>query len=73
MSDTLSNKEFSELFFAFAKDNGFSSQDIADEMGKTRVVVSNWRSKCTPANHRYACQAFMDRVELKKILLRGEG
>ncbi len=73
MTDALENKAFTEKFFAFAKENGFSSQDIADEMGKTRVVISNWRSKSCPLHHRYACQAFMDRVEMKKILLRGEG
>jgi hypothetical protein len=73
MSDTIDNKAFTEKFFAFAKEHGFSSQDIADEMGKSRVVVSNWRSKCTPPNQRYGCQAFMDNVEMRKILVKEEG
>jgi hypothetical protein len=66
------NEAFNELLFSFAKEHGFSSQDIADEMGKTRVVISNWRSKCTPPGHRYACQAFMDNVLLRKIVLKEE-
>jgi len=54
--------DFTVSFFKWAEDNGLSSQDIADELGSSRVVVSNWRSKSTPKGKEYACRAFMDKV-----------
>ena len=65
MSD---NKDFTERFFSWAKDEGLESKDIAKELGKSQVVVSNWRSKLLPPGHRYAAQAFMDKVAILKIL-----
>ena len=57
--------EFTNIFFGWAKDNKLSSQDIADELGSSRVVVSNWRSKLVPKGKEYACRAFMDKVARK--------
>jgi len=34
---------FTTKFFVWAEKNGFSSQDIANELGASRVVDSNWR------------------------------
>jgi predicted transcriptional regulator len=50
-----------KIFFGWAKDNGLSSQDIADELGASRVVVSNWRSKLIPRIHHYAIKAYMEK------------
>ena len=63
------NKElnkFTDMFFYWAAKNGFSSQDIADELGASRVVVSNWRSKCVPKIHHYAIRAYIDKVQREK-------
>jgi hypothetical protein len=65
--------KFTESFFKWAEENGFSSQDIADELGASRVVVSNWRSKGLPRIHNYACRAYMDKVKREKITRREEG
>ena len=57
---------FTEFFFNWAANEGFSSQDIADELGKSRVVVSNWRSKGVPKGHFYACRAYIEKVDRLK-------
>ena len=62
------NKDFTEFFFSWAASNGLSSRDIAEELGKSQVVISNWRSKCTPKGQEYACRAYMDKVEMLDIL-----
>lgn len=62
MSEIKEITEFTKKFFAFAKANGLSSRDIAKELGKTQVVVSNWRSKSTPKSQEYACRAYMDKI-----------
>ena len=61
-SDMTEVSDFTKEFFSWAEDNGLSSQDIADELGSSRVVVSNWRSKLVPKGKEYACRAFMDKV-----------
>jgi hypothetical protein len=58
---------FTTKFFVWAEKNGFSSQDISDELGASRVVVSNWRSKGLPKIHHYAVKAYMDKVKRAKI------
>jgi len=57
--------DFTVSFFKWASEQGLSSQDIADELGASRVVVSNWRSKSLPRIHHYACRAYMDKVARK--------
>ncbi len=57
--------EFTDMFFYWAAANNFSSQDIADELGASRVVVSNWRSKCVPKIHHYGIRAYIDKVQRK--------
>ena len=59
------NTDFTKTFFDWAKNEGLSSQDIADELGKSRVVISNWRSKGTPVGHYYACRSYMEKVARK--------
>ena len=58
--------DFTVSFFKWASEQGLSSQDIADELGSSRVVVSNWRSKSLPKGKEYACRAFMDKVAREK-------
>ena len=58
--------KFTDMFFYWAAANNFSSQDIADELGASRVVVSNWRSKCVPKIHHYAIRAYIDKVQREK-------
>ena len=69
MSD---NKDFTERFFSWAKSEGLESKDIAKELGKSQVVVSNWRSKGVPPNHYYACNAFVSKRAILKALT-GDG
>ena len=65
MSD---NKDFTELFFSWAKCQELNSNDIANELGKAQAVVSNWRSRGVPKGHQYACQAYMDKVAWRAII-----
>jgi len=62
------NKDFTEFFFSWAKSKGLKSSDIAKELGKSQVVVSNWRSKSIPPNHKYACRSYMNKVAILEIL-----
>jgi hypothetical protein len=57
--------EFTDMFFYWAEANNFSSQDISDELGASRVVISNWRSKGVPRIHHYAIRAYIDKVARK--------
>jgi hypothetical protein len=69
----MSDKDtFTDRFFAWAKEHGFSSRDIANELGKSRVVISNWRAKGTPKGAEYACTAFMEKVARGKNILSVE-
>ena len=61
-SDMTEVSDFTKEFFQWASKQGLSSQDIANELGSSRVVVSNWRSKSLPKGKEYACRAFMDKV-----------
>ena len=65
-SDMTDVSDFTKEFFSWASEQGLSSQDIADELGSSRVVVSNWRSKSTPKGKEYACRAFMDKVKRER-------
>ncbi len=69
LSEPMTDEQtFTEFFFGWAKDNGLKSSDIAQELGKSQVVVSNWRSKSVPKNHEYACRAYMNKVAILEIL-----
>jgi len=64
-------KEFTELFFSWAKSKRLKTSDIAKELGKNPVVVSNWRGKGLPPNHEYACRAYMSKVAILEALNQG--
>jgi len=66
-SDMSNVSDFTVSFFKWASEQGLSSQDIADELGASRVVVSNWRSKSLPRIHHYAINAYMDKVKREKV------
>jgi len=64
------NTNFTETFFEWASSHGLGSKEIAEELGKKQILVSNWRSRGVPKNHQYACNAMM--VKFKAIdLLNG--
>ncbi len=64
------NTHFTETFFEWASSRGLGSKEIAKELGKKQILVSNWRSRGVPKNHQYACNAMM--VKFKAIdLLSG--
>jgi len=64
------NTHFTETFFAWASSRDLGSKEIAEELGKKQILVSNWRSRGVPKNHQYACHSMM--VKFKAIdLLNG--
>lgn len=63
---------FTLVFFQWAADHGIKSNDIAKELGKSRINISNWRSKSLPKGQEYACRSFMEKVARGKNILSVE-
>lgn len=61
-------ESFTQKFFQWAANNDLKTKDIAEELGRTPVVVSNWRSKSIPLSQHYACKAFMSKVAIRAML-----
>tara|TARA_R110000851_G_scaffold93487_1_gene203722 strand:+ start:64 stop:459 length:396 start_codon:yes stop_codon:yes gene_type:complete len=62
-------KIFTETFFSWAAENKLKSKDIAKELGKSQVIISNWRSKGVPKGAEYACNAYMDKMARGGVVL----
>jgi len=62
------NTNFTETFFKWASSQGINSKEIAKELGKKQILVSNWRSRGIPKNHQYACLMLMNKKDAINLL-----